>query len=178
MPIRCAKPVIGDAAAIWALASDSGALDVNSPYFYLTFCNQFADTSIVAKSDSGVVGFIAGMRPPDQADTLFVWQIAVSPTHRGRGVAHEMLCTLLGRLADNGVRYLEATVTPANEASQRMFRSFAGRLGAACEESLLYSADMFPKGRHEDEWLLRIGPISAAAMRSDQEKRDAKALAE
>jgi L-2,4-diaminobutyric acid acetyltransferase len=150
---------------MWALTRDSGTLDLNSPYYYLTLSHQFADTCILAKSHNAVVGFIAGFRPPRTPDTLFVWQITVAHPHRRQGVAREMLRALLARLVDNGVCYLEATVTPRNLQSQRMFRSFAERLGASCEESLLYPANLFPGAQHGDERLLRIGPFIAGAVR-------------
>lgn len=153
---------------MWALTRSSGALDVNSVYHYLTLSHTFADTCIVAKSDTAVVGFITGFRPPKAPDTLFVWQITVAHSHRRQGVAHEMLRALLARLVDDGVCYLEATVTPTNLQSQRMFRSFAERLGAPCDESLLYPAELFPGAEHEDERLLRIGPFPAAAVQGEE----------
>lgn len=169
MPIRYDKPDASDGADMWALAREAGTLDLNTPYYYLTFAGVFDDTCIVAKSDAGkVVGFIAGFRPPRQPDTLFVWQIATAPSYRGRGIAHKMLRDLLSRLAEDGVRYLNATVTPSNEASDRMFRSFAERTGAPCEESLFFPADYFPEGDHEEERLLRIGPFAAGALRENE----------
>lgn len=169
MPIRYDKPGAGDGSAMWALARDSGTLDLNSSYYYLTLSSQFSDTCIVAKSDSGdLAGFITGFRPPNSPDTLFVWQIATDHAYRGRGIAHEMLRRLLLRLQPEGVRYLSATVTPSNTPSQRMFRSFAEKMGAPCEESLLFTQNDFPAGNHEEERLLRIGPISAGALEERQ----------
>lgn len=170
-PIRYSKPHAADAGAMWTLTRDSDALDLNSPYFYLTVSQYFADTSIVAKVDhehagSDVVGFVAGLRPPASPDTLFVWQIGVAASHRRQGVAHDMLLALLDRLAGDGVRYLDATVTPSNEASQRMFRSLAARLGAPCEESELYPAALFPGEDHEQERRLHIGRFTMDAVRT------------
>lgn len=77
-----------------------------------------------------------------------------------------MLQALLLRLTDQGVQYLEATVTPSNSASARMFRSLAERLGAACGESVIYEESLFPSDKHEEERLLRIGPIDANVLRA------------
>lgn len=154
---------------MWALARDSSALDLNSPYHYLTLSHAFPDTCLVAKSGAAVVGFVTGLRPPQAPDTLFIWQITVSHAHRKQGVAHEMLRALLSRLVDDGVSHLEATVTPSNVASQRMFRSFAERLRAPCEESLLFPSDLFPGGTHEEERLLRIGPFTAGSVLGERE---------
>lgn len=75
----------------------------------------------------------------------------------------EMLTTLLERLVDEGVRYLEATVTPSNVASQRMFEAVAKRLGApfSASATLLFTNEMFPGDGHEEERPIMIGPISA-----------------
>lgn len=153
---------------MWELARDAGSLDLNSPYYYLTLSNQFSDTCIVAKSGNQVVGFIAGFRPPAAPDTLFVWQITVAHSHRRRGLAQDMLRALMARLSNNGVRYLEATVTPSNLASQRMFRAFAEAHGAPCDESPLYAADLFPAGDHEEERLLRMGPFERARLQPER----------
>ena len=155
---------------MWELARDSGTLDVNSPYFYLTLANQLADTCIVARSDNTVVGFIVGFRPPRMPDTLFVWQITTSNNHRRKGLGRGMLRALMDLLAGDGVRYLEATVTPSNEASMRMFRSFAEAYDAPCSQSELYPNSLFPDG-HEAEHLLRMGPFDPDKLH--QEGREA-----
>ncbi len=155
---------------MWELARDAGGLDLNSSYYYLFLADKFSDTCILAKSDNEVIGFIAGLRPPPSLDTLFVWQITVADAHRRKSIAHKMLRALLSRLVDDGTRYLDASVTPSNVASKQMFRSFAERIGAPCEESLLYPAELFPDGeQHEEERLLRIGPFAADAVREERE---------
>jgi L-2,4-diaminobutyric acid acetyltransferase len=166
LPIRYERPEVRDANAMWELARDSGALDLNSPYFYLTLSNQLSDTCIVARSGNEVVGFIVGFRPPKLSDTLFVWQITVSDSQRRKGIGHAMLRAIMSRLADDGIRYLEATVTPSNEASHRMFTSFARSYNAPCDETPLYPSDLFPNG-HEAEHLLRMGPFDPVALKTE-----------
>lgn len=168
MPIRYEKPETRDAPRMWELARDSGSLDLNSPYFYIVFSDQFADSSIVAKSGNEVVGFICGFRPPRAPDALFVWQITVAQSHRRQNIAQKMLRALMTRLYSDGVRYLEATVTPGNVASQRMFRSFAEACGALCNEEPCYTVDLFPAGQHEEERLLRMGPFQEDALDRDE----------
>lgn len=70
---------------------------------------------------------------------------------------------LLRRLESRGVRFLEATVTPSNEASAAPFRGVARRLEAPCEERTLFGRELFPAGDdHEEEVLFRVGPWSAS----------------
>lgn len=154
---------------LYSLALASGGLDVNSPYAYLLFSHYFSNTCIVAESDDGPAGFVLGFRPPAQPETLFVWQITTAPEHRGQGIGVEMLAALLERLADDGVNRLEATVTPSNEASQKMFQAVARRFGARYDENNapLFSATMFPGEEHEEERLIQIGPINIKAREQD-----------
>lgn len=159
-PLRA--PVAGDAAPMWRLAVDTGALDVNSPYAYLLVCTHFAATSIVAEDPGGrgLAGFAAAYRLPDDLDVLFVWQIGVAADRRHAGLGRQLLRSLLARPGNRGVRWLEATVTPSNCASERLFRSFARSVGAACDTTGSHPADLFPGGNHEPEVLYRVGPLS------------------
>lgn len=168
---------------MWKLARDSGSLDANSPYAYLLFAQHFSDTCLIAESEGGPVGFVLGFRPPNKPGTLFVWQIGVAQAHRGNGIGREMLTALLRDLSDplhhDGIRYLEATVTPSNTASQRMFRSLADSLETAFEERIdpVFPTDMFPdlEGGHEAEWGIRIGPIQMSTMRQEAHSSTATA---
>lgn len=154
-----ARPELADAAGVWRVARDSGTLDLNSSYTYLLWCRDFADTSVVARSAAGVAGFVTGYLRPAAPDTVVVWQVAVHGQHRGRGLAGAMLDHLAARLIPRGIRGLEATVTPDNEASARLFTAFAGRHGAPLNRRELFGAALFPDV-HEPEILFRIGPLA------------------
>lgn len=141
-----------------------GGLDLNTPYTYLLFGHYFRDTCLIAEDGDATAGVIVGFRPPRDTETLFVWQIAVNPKLRARGLGRRMLAALMAHTSHDGVRYLEATVTPSNEPSLRMFRGFANDHGVPCDESPLFSAEAFPPGEdHEEERRLRIGPFDDAA---------------
>ncbi|MBW3644647.1 MAG: diaminobutyrate acetyltransferase [Actinobacteria bacterium] len=160
---RLRAPVAGDAAPMWRLAVDTGALDVNSPYAYLLVCTHFASTSLVAvdpEDPEDLAGFAAAYRTPDDLDVLFVWQIAISAERRGAGLGGRLLRALLTQPGNRGVRWVEATVTPSNRASERLFHSFAQSLGVTCEATGSYPAELFPGGNHEPEVLYRVGPLS------------------
>lgn len=152
------SPRVADAGSLWRLARDGGALDLNSSYAYLLWCHDFADTSVVARAEGSVVGFITGYLRPTAPETLMVWQVAVATSHRGKGLAARLLDGLLDRVLPLGVRYLETTVTQDNEASNRMFRSLAARRSAAVDRSALFESGDFPDG-HDTEFRYRIGPL-------------------
>lgn len=172
--MRLRAPKAEDGIAIWRLVRDSGELDLNSPYAYLLFATYFPDTCIVAESGDEPAGFVLGFRQPARQDTLFIWQIAVAAPFRGQGVAVDMLATLLQRQArgfkHDSLRFVEATITPSNSASKRMFRALAVRMQTAFEEgnAPLFSKDVFPGGEHEDEVAIRIGPIRAFPAKGDK----------
>ncbi|HEX3779500.1 MAG TPA: diaminobutyrate acetyltransferase [Pseudonocardiaceae bacterium] len=152
-------PETTDGAALWRLAKDSRQLDVNSSYAYLLWCRDFRDTSVVARVGGEVHGFVTGYLRPDDQQTVLVWQVAVDAALRGRGVAGKLLDSLLNRLTERGVRYLETTVTADNAPSNKLFRSLAARWGASCERSELFTVNEFPDG-HDSEFLYRIGPLA------------------
>jgi L-2,4-diaminobutyric acid acetyltransferase len=164
---------VDDGAAIWELVRDAGSLDLNSPYAYLLFSECFPESCAVAHDGDALAGAIVGFCPPQRPDSLFVWQVAVSPRFRGRGLGTQVLAWLMDHAAERGVEFLEATVTPDNEASLRLFRGFAHEVGAECVESMMFPSDLFPEAgeRHEEEWLFRIGPVRRSSLQPLIEER-------
>jgi diaminobutyrate acetyltransferase len=156
------EPDCTDGPYLWQLARDSRVLDLNSSYAYLLWCRDFAATSVVAKANGNVVGFVTGFLRPQALDTVMVWQVAVDARQRGRKLASSMLHTLLDRLSPQGVRWLQATVSPGNEASIRLFSGLARDRGTGIERRDLFASEDFPvdgPGRHEAEDLYVIGPF-------------------
>ena len=146
---------------MWRVVRDSGVLDLNSPYSYLILCQHFGETCLVAEEAGEIVGFVTAYRPPVASNVIFVWQIGVAQSMRGRGVGLTLLETLVRKEAASGVSFLEATVTPSNAPSQALFRALAQRLRTQCEETPCFSTQLFPDETHEAEDLFRIGPFSS-----------------
>eukprot|EP01006_Ploeotia_vitrea_P023335 TRINITY_DN55772_c0_g1_i1.p1 TRINITY_DN55772_c0_g1~~TRINITY_DN55772_c0_g1_i1.p1 ORF type:complete len:258 (+),score=96.21 TRINITY_DN55772_c0_g1_i1:36-809(+) len=163
----------GDGAAMQRVARDSKVLETNTLYCYVMYVDHFgADGCIVVErtpedgeetEEQGgrrVVGYVQGHRIPERPDTVFVWQVGVDSSDRRRGLARRLLFELASRLAkERDVKYLEATVTPSNTASRKLFRSFARSVDAECVESEHYTDDVFGSSGHEPEDLFRIGPF-------------------
>ncbi|MDT7841354.1 diaminobutyrate acetyltransferase [Streptomyces justiciae] len=160
--LRIDRPSVTDGAALWRIARDSKALDLNSSYSYLLWCRDFAATSAVARDGRGeAVGFVTGYVRPDRPRTLLVWQVAVDEAHRGRGLAGTLLDGLAARTAaEHRITAVETTITPGNTASERLFAAFAERHDAEVEREVLFDTRLFPDGPHDPEVLYRIGPLS------------------
>lgn len=156
---------------MWRLARDAGALEANSAYCYLLMCREFGETCVLAEEAGAPAGFVMAFRPPERPDAVFVWQVGVSPAHRGRGVGGGLLGALARRASGRGVRYLEATVAPSNKASRALFESFARRMDAPIRWLPGYSPELFPEGAHEEETLLRVGPFGSGARKKERDTR-------
>ncbi|GIL27650.1 diaminobutyrate acetyltransferase [Actinocatenispora comari] len=153
-------PTVADGSRLWRLAADSGTLDVNSEYSYLLWCRDFAATSVVGCDGDSVASFVTGYVRPDAPDTLFVWQVAVDAAYRRRGLAVRALDALVDRVArTQPVAFLEATVTPDNVPSARLFAGFARARGASLTKQSLFTEEHFSGGPHNEEVLFRIGPL-------------------
>lgn len=152
-------PQLGDAAQIWQIAKDSRVLDTNSSYAYLLWCRDFPGTTVVAEVDGKVVGFVIGYLRPERPDTVFVWQVAVSASQRGRGTGTAMIENLLDRVATRGVTALETTISPDNPASIAMFAAVARHRDAEFTKRPLFEPDVFPD-EHAAEDLYEISPIT------------------
>lgn len=146
------------------LVDETAVLDINSTYTYLLMATDFADTTIVADRDGELCGLITGYHPPARPEVLFVWQVAVAASARGTGLAGVMLDALVERVRRDRRGHpvtVEATVSPDNTASRAFFGAFARRHGVPLVEQPLFTATQLdPEGNHEDEPLLRIGPIA------------------
>jgi len=157
--VRLRSPMVEDASAVHALVQSCPPLELNSPYTYLLLCSHFAASSAVGVCGDTICGFTGAYRVPDRLDTLFVWQIAVSRDLRGSGIGQLMLSSIFARQASRNIRYLEATVTPSNVASRRLFTTFAERRGCPIVLRSGFGAGDFPDGNHEAEQLFRIGTL-------------------
>lgn len=153
------KPVLDDGAGVWTLVKETGVLDLNSSYSYLMWCTAFSDTSVVIEADDEIVGFISGFIKPESPDRLFVWQVAVAASQQGKGLASDMLHHILQRDVSENVRYVEATVSPSNIPSRKLFKGLARYLDTNIEVFDCFTADDFPEQGHEDELMHQIGPF-------------------
>ncbi|MCK7545208.1 diaminobutyrate acetyltransferase [Marinobacter bryozoorum] len=153
-------PVKDDGYKLHNLVGLCPPLDPNSIYCNLLQCSHFAQTGVAAEMDGELVGFISGYIPPEQPDTLFIWQVAVHEKGRGQGLAKRMLKEIVKRDACRNVKFLETTITEDNDASWALFRSFARDMGAELTYTEHFEKELHFGGEHDSEFLLRIGPFT------------------
>ncbi|MDB2414805.1 diaminobutyrate acetyltransferase [Rickettsiales bacterium] len=153
-------PKVSDGSSIYNLIKSSGNLDVNSEYLYLLLCEHYSDTCSVAKSGDEIIGFTSAYFIPNQNDTLFIWQVAVSPDHRNQGIALKMIKDILNRDFCNNVKSVQATISPSNKASRALFKSLAYEFNTNICEKPFFDKNNF-NNTHEDENLFTVGPLSS-----------------
>ena len=159
--IELRPPRRADGMAVHRLIAQCPPLDPNSSYCNFLQCGHFAATSVAAERHGELVGFISGYRRPDSPQTLFIWQVAVSATARGCGLASRMLHHIVERHDD--LTHMETTITPDNKASWALFQRFADTREAPLEAAVWLDRERHFEGQHDSEELVRIGPFGTAS---------------
>ncbi|MPY73578.1 MAG: diaminobutyrate acetyltransferase [Alphaproteobacteria bacterium] len=170
LPPSLFRPHASDGSAIWRFVSDAGTLERNSAYAYMLLGAHFGETSVIARRNGRVVGFVWAYLVPDRPNTVFVWQIGVAGSCRGHGLGSTMLQEILSRPACREVAFMEATVTPSNHASMALFRGVARNRNTTLDLSSGFDCSAFPDPGHEAEMLVRIGPFSPIAQAGGNSK--------
>lgn len=151
-------PTTRDGPAIWDLVAACPPLEQNSLYCNVLQCTHFADTCRIAEEEGEAVGWVSGYTPPEDPATLFIWQVAVSPKMRGRGVGKTLLKAVC---ADNpGVKRIQTTITSDNAASWALFEAFAEEAGAPLARKPYFGCETHFAGRHATEHIVTIGPLA------------------
>lgn len=156
------RPTLEDGMGVYRLVESCPPLDGNSSYCNLLQSSHFSATSVAAKLEDDLVGFISGYIIPDRPNTLFIWQVAVSENARGVGLASRMLADILSRPECAQVEYLETTITQDNKASWALFEGLAKKLSVNLQRSNWMDKERHFSGLHDSETLVRIGPFTNA----------------
>lgn len=157
--IRFCTPKPTDGMAVFELVKRCAPLDPNSSYCNLLQCTHFFDTSIAAFAGDDLVGFISGYFLPQKPNTLFVWQVAVDASQRGKGLARKMLQGLVTR-HQSKIEFIETTITTDNAPSWSLFQSFARHNEVALNDSSFFDRIQHFNDQHDSERLVRLGPFS------------------
>jgi L-2,4-diaminobutyric acid acetyltransferase len=160
MIITFNSATIEDAPAMHQLVGSCNSLDVNSRYLYLLLCTHFSEYTLTAKTGNGkLVGFVSSYPHPKDHQTLFIWQVGVCQKFRKHGIGSQLVNSVVSSAVKSGINYIEATFTPSNHASMNMFKKIAREMKTGTETLLYFPKELLPPN-HEEEWLIRIGPIN------------------
>lgn len=152
-------PVAADGPAVWKLIAATPSLDKNSLYCNLLQCSHFAATCALAERDGAVEGWLSGYVPPEQADTLFVWQVCVAEAARGQGLARRMIGNVLARADAQSIERIACTITADNAPSWALFGSIARALKAELVQGEHFTRAEHFDGGHDSELAVSIGPF-------------------
>jgi len=149
-----------DAKKIVDLIKSGGTLDLNSEYLYLLQTTHFNKTCSVAVCNDEIIGFVSGYLVPNEEETLFIWQVAVSSKFRGQNLAMQIIMDIFNRNnSKKQIKYILSTVSPSNKSSQRVFEKVAIDFDTDMKSKTLFSLDDFIDA-HEEEVQYLIGPIT------------------
>lgn len=99
---------------------------------------------VVAVEDRVVVGFASAVHyvhPDKPLPELWINEVGVAPTHRGRGVGKAILETLLDLARELGCAEAWVLTARSNDAAMRLYRSSGGVEGARDQVMFTFHLD-------------------------------------
>lgn len=150
------QPRSKDGFNIHKLIESCPPLDKNSLYCNLLQASLFKQSCLVATFNEQIVGFVSAFFKSDKVDELFIWQIAVLPSMRGKGLAFLLLQNLLQQKKLTTIKAIETSITKSNEGSWRLFNKFNKSYGNKSSISILFDKYEHLNEKHETEYLYRI----------------------
>lgn len=93
-------------------------------YVYWFLNNYYGSTCKVIENEGRLIGFVSAM-PSVEKNTLFIWQVCIDADFRGRGLAHELLLSVLDEAKKLKLSSLQLSISDENLASQKLFKKFA-----------------------------------------------------
>ena len=155
--IKITFPTKKNGSAVARLIERCPPLDLNSTYHYLIQSHYFNRTCSVAFEGEKVVAFVSGFIKPVNENCLFIWQVAIDESYRGKSLGIELIEFLLDQNKD--VNIIETTITKNNIASRRMFQKIVKKYETTMSEETLFDKKEDFSSEHDSEMLITIGPF-------------------
>lgn len=98
------------------------------PWSETSFYNEVmrpGSISRVARQGDEIAGYICGSRVLDEGHIL---TLAVRPEFRRRGIASALIGDMIGKLREEGCRFIFLEVRASNEAARKIYESFSFKL--------------------------------------------------
>ena len=144
-----------DSPLLRALAAACGTLDVHTPYTYWVAC-QYHGSSIFILEDAGEpIGYIMAL---DNPDCVFLWQIGILASYRGKGLSQRLYTQVMNYAAAAGKK-VQVTIAPDNKASFGALESYcrSHSLEIHTEQTLFLTDRIDPEFR-ETEVIYTVYP--------------------
>ncbi len=149
-------PGRSDGIQVHELISLCPPLDENSAYCNFLQSIHFRETCVLVEENDKVIGFVSAYLKPGDEQTLFIWQVAVHPNARGKGLAYEMMQHLLERESSEDAKAIETTITRDNQGSWSLFKKLDRNNGNQGNVSTFLDEVRHFNGEHDTEYLYRI----------------------
>jgi aminoglycoside 6'-N-acetyltransferase I len=96
-----------------------------SPTFAAEFLEDARHHVVVGLDEGTVVGMATGVHyvHPDKPPQLFINEVGVASSHRGRGIGRRLVEKLVGRAAELGCTEAWVLTDPENAAARRLYES-------------------------------------------------------
>ena len=150
-----------DSPLLRALAAACGTLDVHTPYTYWVAC-RYHSKSIFILEDSGTpVGYIMAL---DNPDCVFLWQIGILSSHRGKGLS-KLLYARVMDFAAAAEKPLQVTIAPENKASYGAMENYCRSRGLTIQaEDTLHLNDCIDREFQETEIIYTVFPAERSSL--------------
>lgn len=134
----------GDASVLGCVAADVFDNPVD-PRWTAEFLADPRHHLAVAIDDGRVVGMASSVHyvHPDKPPELWVNEVGVAPTHRGRGIGRRLLEALFERGRALGCRQAWVATEPGNVAARRLYAAAGGT--ESPEPSVMVEFDLKPE---------------------------------
>jgi aminoglycoside 6'-N-acetyltransferase I len=118
----------GDAAPLGSVAPGVFDRAINASLAKEFLCDPRHHLA-VAIDDGRIVGFASGVHyvHPDKAPQMFINEVAIAPTHQGRGIGKAVLHALIERARDLNCSEAWVLTCRENIPAMRMYASVGGR---------------------------------------------------
>ncbi len=134
------KASFDDYIKLYELIGEIEGIVQHPTHFYKIMITYFGNSIPIVSLNGRIVGFLLGFVSQTDPDEFFIWQLGVSPQHRGKGIAGKIMDYTLSIATESGCRRITATVETTNKPSQLLFESSGfsivtnNRLGEVIEE--------------------------------------------
>jgi diaminobutyrate acetyltransferase len=118
-----------DVSEIRKLVKACEPLTLHTAITYGVLFRSFPDTCFVVETSGQLSGFISSIRGTAHPEAIYVWQIGVIPSERGKGLSFQLIDSVAIAARRIGCSLLQVGIEPSNDQSLSVFRAYARKKG-------------------------------------------------